>query len=115
MRVKTSQEIDAIKTFIIPMAEFWLKHSNVSLTKLGSLDDYLRRLINIKLGGLKVTKDTFYLRARDGGFGLISLKDRYHICKIANMGHLLSSSIGSTYRRHITQVGIDIMVPCSTE
>jgi hypothetical protein len=43
----------------------------------------------------------------DGGFGLLSLKDRYHICKIANMGHLLSSSIGETYRRHITQVGID--------
>jgi hypothetical protein len=109
--LKTSQVIDGIKTFIIPMVEFLLRHSNVSLTKLGSLDDNLRRLINIKLDGLKVTKDTFYLRARDSGFGLLSLKDRYHICKIANIGHLLSSSIGATYRRHITQVGIDRHVP----
>jgi nucleoid DNA-binding protein len=105
--LKTSQVIDAIKTFIIPMAEFLLRHSNVSLTKLGSLDNYLRKLINNKIGGLKVTKDTFYLRARDGGFGLLSLKDRYHICKVANMGHLFSSSIGTIYRHHITQVGID--------
>jgi hypothetical protein len=72
--LKTSQVIDAIKTFIIPMAEFLLRHSNVSLIKLGSLDDYLRPLINIKLGGLEVTKDTFYLRARDGGLVCFHLK-----------------------------------------
>jgi hypothetical protein len=100
-----------IETFVLPMAEFLLKHSNVSLTKLNSLDNYLRKLINNKIGGLKVTKDTFYLRARDGGFGFLSLKDRYNICKVANMGHLLSSSIGTIYRHHITQLGIDRHIP----
>jgi hypothetical protein len=34
--LKTSQVIDAIKRFAIPMPEFLLRHSNVSLTKLGS-------------------------------------------------------------------------------
>jgi hypothetical protein len=67
--LKISQAIDAIKTFIIPMVEFLHRHRNISLTKLASLDNYLRKLINNKIGGLKVTKDTFYLRARDGGFG----------------------------------------------
>jgi hypothetical protein len=52
----------------------------------------------------KFTKDTFYLRERDGDFGFLSFKDSYYICKIANMGHLLSSSIGTMDRRHITQV-----------
>jgi hypothetical protein len=51
------------------MAELLLRQSNVSLTKLGSLDNYLRKLINNKIGSLKVTKDMFYLRARDSGFG----------------------------------------------
>jgi hypothetical protein len=38
--LKTSQVIYEIKTFIIPIAQFLLRHSNVSLTKLGSLDNY---------------------------------------------------------------------------
>jgi hypothetical protein len=105
--LKTCQVIDAFKTFVIPMAKFLLPHSNISLIKLGALDVYLRSLINKLIGRLKVAKETFYLLERDGGFGLLSLKDRYHVCKIANMGHLLSSSLGDTYRRHITQVGID--------
>jgi hypothetical protein len=89
------------------MSEFLLRHSNLSLPKLQALDGYLRKLINKKIGGLPLTKETFYIRARDGGFGLYSLKDRYHICKIANMGHLLSSKIGGIMRRYITQVALD--------
>jgi hypothetical protein len=64
------------------MPEFLLRHSNVSLTKLGSWDDYLRPHINNKIGSLKVTNDPFYLQAWNGGFGFLSLKDGYYIWKI---------------------------------
>jgi hypothetical protein len=48
--LKTSQVIDWIKRFVIPMAEFLLRHNNVSLVKLGFLVNYLRGLINNKIG-----------------------------------------------------------------
>jgi hypothetical protein len=49
-----------------------LRHDNVSVGKLGSLDDYLSRLIDNKIWGLKIAKDTFYLRTGDGSFDLLS-------------------------------------------
>jgi hypothetical protein len=50
--LKTTQVIDSIKTFVLPMSEFLLRHSNLSLTKLGQVDKFLRKLINRKIGGL---------------------------------------------------------------
>jgi hypothetical protein len=91
--LKTTQVKDYINTFIPPMSEFLLRHSNLSLIKLNNVDIYLRRLINKKIGGLPLTKEIFYLHARDGGFGLHSLYDRYHIYKIGNLGHLFNSDI----------------------
>jgi hypothetical protein len=85
--LKTCQVIDEFKTFVFPMAEFLLRHSNLSLTKLGALDVYMMSLLNKLISGLKVTKETFYLLSREGGFSLLSLKVRCHICKIANMGY----------------------------
>jgi hypothetical protein len=38
--LKTIQVVDSIKTFILPMAEFILRHSNLSLTKFKNLDAY---------------------------------------------------------------------------
>jgi hypothetical protein len=105
--LKTIQVIDSIKTFVLPMSEFLLRHSNLSLTKLQALDGCIRQLINKKIGSLPLTKEAFYVRPKEGYFGLYSLKNRYHICKIANMGHLLSSEIGGMMRRYITQVALD--------
>jgi hypothetical protein len=105
--LKTTQVIDSINTFILPMSEFLLRHSNLSLTKLKNLDIYLRRLINKKIGGLPLTKEIFYLWSREGGFGLYFLYNRYHICKITNLGHLLNSGIGEMMRHYIIQVALD--------
>jgi hypothetical protein len=56
---------------------------------------------------LNKKRETLDLRTKDGGFGLYPLKDRYHIVKIANMGHLLRSYIGGMMRRFITQIALD--------
>jgi hypothetical protein len=47
--LKTTQVIDSIRTFVLPMSEFLLGHSNLSLTKLAQVDKFLRKLINRKL------------------------------------------------------------------
>jgi hypothetical protein len=47
---------------------------------------------------LPLIKETANIRARERGFVWHSLKDRYHICKRTNMGHLLSSDIGGKMR-----------------
>jgi hypothetical protein len=73
--LKITQVINSIKTFIVLMSEFLLRHSNLSLTQLKNLEIYLRKFINKKIGGLPITKEKFYLRARDGGFDLFSLYD----------------------------------------
>jgi hypothetical protein len=49
--LKTTQVIDSIKTFVLPMSEFLLRHSNLSLTKLDQVEKFLRKLINRKIGG----------------------------------------------------------------
>jgi hypothetical protein len=63
------------------MSEFLLRHSNLSLPKFDQVDKFLRKLINRKIGGLPLSKEVFYIRAKDGGFGMYALHDRYHICK----------------------------------
>jgi hypothetical protein len=102
--LKITQIIAAIKTFVLPMSEYLLRHSNVSKTKLQNLDNDFRKLINKQLGGLPVTRETFYISAKDGGFGLYSLHDRYEICKIANLGHQLSNGLGDMMKRYIAAV-----------
>jgi hypothetical protein len=109
--LKITQIIAAIKTFVLPMSEYLLRHSNVSKTKLNSLDGYFRKLINKQLGGLPVTKETFYIPAKEGGFGLYSLHDRYDICKVANLGHLLSSTISDMMKRYIEAIESDRRIP----
>jgi hypothetical protein len=37
------------------------------------LEVYLRKLINRKIGGLPLTKEIFYIKAKDGGFEIYSL------------------------------------------
>jgi hypothetical protein len=109
--LKITQIISAIKTFVLPMSEYLLRHSNITKTKLQNLDNYFRKLINKKLGGLPVTKETFYISAKDRGFGLYSLHDRYDICKIANLGHLLSNGLGDMMKRYIAAVAYDRKIP----
>jgi hypothetical protein len=52
------------------MSEYLLRHSNVSKVKLHALDGYIRKLINKQLRGLPGTRETFYIPAKDRGFGL---------------------------------------------
>jgi hypothetical protein len=51
-------------------SEFLLEHSNLSLTKQGALDKYLRKFINRLIGGLKITKETFNRKGREVGWGI---------------------------------------------
>jgi hypothetical protein len=67
--LKITQVIVAIKTFVLPMAEFLLRHTWVSKITLKNLDRYFRKLVNGKSGGIPKTHDTFYIQAKDGGFG----------------------------------------------
>jgi hypothetical protein len=46
---------------------------------LNVLNGYFKKLINKELGGLPVTQETFFIPAKDGGFGLYFLNDRCHI------------------------------------
>jgi hypothetical protein len=56
------------------------------------------------VGRLPVTRETFYIPAEDRSFGLYSLYDRYDICKVANIGHLLSNGIGKMMKRYISAI-----------
>jgi hypothetical protein len=67
--LKITQLIAGIKTFVLPIAEFLLRHTCVSKTSLSRLDTYFRKLVNGAIGGIPLTKETFYLQAKDGGFG----------------------------------------------
>jgi hypothetical protein len=104
IRFENTQIIDAIRTFVLPMSEFLLRHSNMWIIKLQKFDTYLRKLINLKIGGLPRPKEKVYLRTPDGGFCLYALNDPCHIHKIPNLAHLLRSSIGSTIQRYIPLV-----------
>jgi hypothetical protein len=43
------------------MSGFLLRRSNLSTIKLQQLDIYLRKLINLKIGEIPLTKEKFYL------------------------------------------------------
>jgi hypothetical protein len=58
--LKIMQIIDSIKIFGLPMPEFLLRYSNLSLTKLDKQDRFLRKLINQKIGSLPLTKKVFF-------------------------------------------------------
>jgi hypothetical protein len=62
--LKTTQVIDSIKTFVLPMSEFLLRHSNLSLTNLDQVDKFLRKVISQKIGGLPSPKKFFILEQR---------------------------------------------------
>jgi hypothetical protein len=49
--------------------------------------------------------------AKDEGFELYSLNDRSDICKVANLGHLLSSGIGEMMKRYISAIAQDRRIP----
>jgi hypothetical protein len=48
--LKITQIMAAIKTFVLPMSNYPLRHSNVSKVKLQAPDGYFRKLINKQLG-----------------------------------------------------------------
>jgi hypothetical protein len=50
------------------MAEFLGRHTCVSKTSLSRLDTYFRKLVTKKIGGIPLTKEIFYIQARDGKF-----------------------------------------------
>jgi hypothetical protein len=96
-----------MKTFVLSMAEFLLRHTSVSKISFTKLDIYSRKLIHNKIGGILLTKDTFSIQAKDGSFGWFSLRDRYDRCKIANLGHSLNGYIRDTMKRYLRQIGRD--------
>jgi hypothetical protein len=67
-------------------------------------DTYFRKLINNKIWGIPGTKETFYIQAKDGGLGLVSLRDKYDICKIVNMEQLLSGDSSKMMERYLGEV-----------
>jgi hypothetical protein len=71
--LKTTQVIDSIQTFILPMSEFLLRHSNLSLTKLKSFDVYLRKLINKNKRRLTTNKRNILFMCKMWWFCLILL------------------------------------------
>jgi hypothetical protein len=81
---------------------------------LNQLDGNFGRLINKAMGGLPVTRETFYIQTKDGGFGLYSLHDRFDICKVTNLRHLLSSGIGGMMKRSIAAVAYNRNDPLVT-
>jgi hypothetical protein len=73
------QVIDYIKIFFLLMFIFLLRHSYLSLNKLKELGIFLRKIWTRKSVDA-LTKEAFYIRAKDGGFGMYSLHERYHLC-----------------------------------
>jgi hypothetical protein len=63
------------------------------------------------MGNLPVSRETFYMQAKDGGFGPYSLHDRFDICKVLNLGLLLSSEIGDMMERYIAAVAYERRAP----
>jgi hypothetical protein len=48
------------------MAVFLLRHTWVYKETLSKQDTYFRKIVNNKIGGIPLTKDTFYIQAKDG-------------------------------------------------
>jgi hypothetical protein len=48
--LKITQIIAAIKTFVLQMAEFLLRHKYISKTTLSNMDSNLRKLVKGKIG-----------------------------------------------------------------
>jgi hypothetical protein len=62
--LKITQLIAGIKTFVLQKAEFLLRHTCVSKITLSRLDTYFRKLVNGAIGGIPLTKETFYLQVK---------------------------------------------------
>jgi hypothetical protein len=53
----------------------------------------------------------FDVQAKDGYSGFYSFHNRYSICKVANLGHLLSSGPGDIMKRYILRKEENYQVP----
>jgi hypothetical protein len=66
----TIRVIEGINTFVLPILNFLLRHSNLSLSKLTELDTYLRKLINKTISSQPLIKEVFCIIVKDSGFGM---------------------------------------------
>jgi hypothetical protein len=91
--LKVSQIINAIKTFILPKVDYLFRHSVVAQGKIKQFDSLIRKRIKAMIGGPMLSKDMIYSDWKDGGLGITCLEERYPICKIVNLCHLLNGEI----------------------
>jgi hypothetical protein len=86
------------------MSEFLLRHWNFFISKVKG-PRHLPWEVNQQKDWRTHTHNLSIIYKReDRRFGLFYLHERNHICKIANLGHLLSSDIGAMMQRKITHV-----------
>ena len=91
-RLSEWQKIDAINTFVIPKATYYMDVALLDLTWAKKLDSALRKLVKTALRLPKRTISEFiYVSKRHGGIGLISLEDTLHTTRIMRAIICLSS------------------------
>jgi hypothetical protein len=96
--LKISQIINAFRMYILPKAEYLMRNSVMTRTRLRKLDAFIGSMLNGKIKGPGLPIELFYISWKDGGLSLTNLEQRYNICKIANLAHLLNDELGSRYR-----------------
>jgi hypothetical protein len=102
--LKISQIINAIRMYIIPKAEYLMRNSVVARTRLRNLDNFIRSVINKRIGGPALPKELFCTSWKNGGLSITNLEERYNVCKIGNLAHLLGGGLGETYRGYMEMV-----------
>lgn len=91
--LKVTQQIFAIKTYILPKIDYLMYNSIIKLTCLQKLDKAVRKILGEIIGCPSLSKSYFYTGWKDGGFGIPNMELRYHVCKIVNIMQLKSGSI----------------------
>lgn len=83
------QKIEAVNTFILPLADYYLKVGLASTNWVSSVDAAIRRMV--KTAFRRTTTHIFYLDKSQGGYGLRSLEDRRDTARITSALRLLST------------------------
>jgi hypothetical protein len=76
-KIKVNQMLNAIRTFALPRLNYYMMNSIFSKRELDKLDLYIRKVINVLVGGLPLSKDVFYWNWKYGGLGIKNMKEIY--------------------------------------
>jgi hypothetical protein len=85
------QNIDAVKTFLIPILDFAMLNGDVGQKQLAILDKHIRRTIDDALRAPGLPVECHHASWQDGGLSYPSLVDRRRVLMIRSFGQMMMS------------------------